>query len=66
LHVALNSPAAAAGLAVGDVIVEVDGRRVTRDNRSELSQIGTGAAGESHRILTKAGRSIVLQLRDYY
>jgi membrane-associated protease RseP (regulator of RpoE activity) len=66
LHVALNSPAAAAGLAVGDVIVEIDGRRVTRDNRSELSQIGAGAAGESHRILTKAGRSVVLQLRDYY
>jgi predicted aspartyl protease len=66
LHVALNSPAAAAGLAVGDVIVEVDGRRVTRDNRSELSRFGDGAAGESHRILTKAGRSIVLQLRDYY
>ena len=66
LHVALNSPAAAAGLAVGDVIVEVDGRRVTRDNRSELSRFGDGAAGESHRILTKAGRSLVLQLRDYY
>jgi predicted aspartyl protease len=66
MHVALNSPAAAAGLAIGDVIVEVDGRRVTRDNRSELSQIGAGAAGESHRILTKAGRSVVLQLRDYY
>ena len=66
LHVALNSPAAAAGLAVGDVIVEVDGRRVTRDNRFELSRFGDGAAGESHRILTKAGRSLVLQLRDYY
>jgi S1-C subfamily serine protease len=49
LHVALNSPAAAAGLAVGDVIVEVDGRRVTRDNRSELSQFGEGAAGEHQR-----------------
>lgn len=66
VHVALNSPAAAAGLAVGDVIVEVDGRRVTRDNRSELSRFGAGAAGESHRVLTKAGRSLVLQLRDYY
>jgi membrane-associated protease RseP (regulator of RpoE activity) len=66
VHLALNSPAAAAGLAVGDVIVEVDGRRVTRETRSELSKFGTGAAGESHRILTKAGRSIVLQLRDYY
>ena len=66
VHVALNSPAAAAGLAVGDVIVEVDGRRVTRDNRSELSQFGKGAAGESHRILTQAGRSILLKLRDYY
>ncbi|MFM8819230.1 MAG: aspartyl protease family protein [Phenylobacterium sp.] len=66
VHVALNSPAAAAGLAVGDVIVEVDGRRVTRDNRSELSQFGKGAAGESHRILTQAGRNILLKLRDYY
>ena len=66
LHVALNSPAAAAGLAVGDIIVEVDGRRVTRETRSELSRFGYGASGESHRILTKAGRSVVLQLRDYY
>ena len=66
VHLAINSPAAAVGLAVGDVIVEVDGRRVTRETRSELSKFGTGAAGESHRILTKAGRSIVLQLRDYY
>ncbi len=66
LHVALNSPAAAAGLAVGDIIVEVDGRRVTRETRSELSRLGYGASGESHRILTQAGRSVVLQLRDYY
>ena len=66
VHLALNSPAAAAGLAVGDIIVEVDGRRVTRETRSELSRFGRGAAGESHRILTKAGRSLVLQLRDYY
>ena len=66
VHLALNSPAAAAGLAVGDIIVEVDGRRVTRETRSELSRFGRGAAGESHRILTKAGRRIVLQLRDYY
>jgi len=66
VHVALNSPAAAAGLAVGDIIVEVDGRRVTRETRSELSQFGKGAAGESHRILTQAGRSILLKLRDYY
>jgi predicted aspartyl protease len=66
LHVALNSPAAAAGLAVGDIIVEVDGRRVTRETRSELSRFGYGASGESYRILTQAGRSFVLQLRDYY
>lgn len=56
-----NSPAAAAGLQAGDVIVAIDGRRI--DDFQDLQRIVSGAPGQSLEIVARRGeRDVVVQL----
>lgn len=65
-HVAKNSPAEAAGMRVGDQIIEVDGERVTQVNAATLSRLANGESRETLSLLTDKGVRHQLILTDYF
>jgi len=63
--VSSGSPAEAAGLKVGDEVVAVDGRRVTRDYFRSPDWT-RGPAGKSVTLERADGTQVTLTLQDYY
>jgi regulator of sigma E protease len=52
-----NSPAAAAGLAAGDIVVSIDGRRI--EDFRDLQRIVSGAPGQTLSVVVRRGESEV-------
>ncbi|NEX94833.1 retropepsin-like aspartic protease [Caulobacter sp. 17J65-9] len=65
VHVAANSPAAAAGFVADDVVVAVDGTDVRPDNAAVLKRAGKAPAGTVVRLRTAAGVARSVTLADY-
>lgn len=66
VHVAASSPAARAGLALGDVIIAIDdGRGLTRPNDSHRG-LGKRAPGTRYLLLVAGKQAHELTLADYY
>lgn len=54
-----NSPAKAAGLLSGDVIIKIDGTEVTGDKNSKVSDLIKGETGTTVKIVVKRGNEII-------
>ena len=65
-HVAENSPAALAGLHVGDQIVAINGRAIDRDYPSAGERQGEKPAGTRIDMTLSDGRSLTVVLADYF
>jgi hypothetical protein len=65
-HVAVNSPAAHAGLRGGDEIIAIDGRAVDADYPSPSERQGEKPAGTRIDITLADGRALTVILADYF
>ncbi|MBN8818653.1 MAG: aspartyl protease family protein [Sphingomonas sp.] len=66
MHVAENSPAEAAGLAVGDEIFAINGQQVDETYPARSERQGERPAGTVLGLLLGNGEMISLRLRDYF
>lgn len=66
VHVAANSPALAAGFAVGDQIVKIEEEAVTEETAPRLRRAGRGPVGAVVKLETASGRVRSVELADYF
>jgi hypothetical protein len=66
VHVSTDSPAAKAGIRVGDEIVAVDGQKVDARYLASRARQGTRPAGTIIHYTLRTGANITITLTDYY
>ncbi len=66
VHVSRNSPASAAGLAIGDTIVTINGHVVDGAYLSSHPRMGTMPVGTQFELGLASGKTLHMTLADYY